>query len=85
MNIDKNTPNSTKKLFWDMDKEKLDTNLHKKNIIERIINYGMLADWSWLSSVYSKEDIINILNSKDKFNRKNIRSSALHLAFILFR
>jgi len=81
----KNIPLSIKKLFWDIDKEKLDANLHKKNIIERIINYGALADWKWLSSVYGKDTIIRIISSKDKFNRQNIRPNASHLAFILFK
>jgi len=85
MNIDKNIPFSIKKLFWDVNKEKLDADLHKKNIIERILNYGVLADWKWLSSVYGKETIIETLNSKDKFNRKNIRPSVWHLASILFK
>jgi hypothetical protein len=85
METNKNIPFSIKKLFWDINKEKLDANLHKKNIIERIINYGALVDWKWLSSVYGKKLVIDTLNSKDKFNRKNIRPSALHLASILFK
>lgn len=85
MDTNKNIPFSIKKFFWDANKDKLDANLHKKNIIERIINYGALADWKWLSSYYGKEVIINTLNSKDKFNRKNIRPSALRLASIIFK
>lgn len=83
--MNNNIPNVTKKLFWDINTEKLDINLHKKSIIERIINYGMLADWKWLSSVYNKKTILTILNSKNKFDRKNIRPSTLHLASILFK
>ena len=85
MDTNKNIPFSIKKLFWDVNKEKLDVNSHKKNIIERIINYGTLSDWEWISSVYGKETIKDILNSKNKFNRKNIRLSALRLASILFK
>ena len=85
MKTSKNIPNSVKKLFWDVNKENLDTDLHKKSITERVLNYGGLADWKWLSSVYGKETIIETLNLKDKFNRKNIRSSAWHLASILFK
>ena len=85
LNTGKNIPFSIKKLFWDVDKEKLNTDLDKKNIIERIINYGTLADWKWLSLVYNKEIILNILNSKNKFSRKNIRPSAWHLASIIFK
>ena len=78
-------PDSSKKLFWDMDKEKLDLNLHKKSIIERIINYGVLADWRWLSLVYGKSTITDFLRFKDKVGRENIRPSALSLASILFK
>ena len=85
MDTNKNIPFSIKKLFWDTNKEKLDTNLHKKNIIERTINYGVLADWKWLLSVYGKDVIKQTLNSKNKFNRQNIRPKAIHLASILFK
>jgi hypothetical protein len=85
MDINKKIPLSIKKFFWDADKDKLDANLHKKNIIERIINYGALTDWKWLSSYYGKEAIINTLNSKDKYNRKNIRPRASRLASIIFK
>ena len=85
MKTSKNIPFSIKKLFWDINKEKLDINLHKKNVIERIINYGELRDWKWLLMVYGKKAIKETLNSKDKFNRKNIRSSAQQLASILFK
>jgi len=81
----KNIPSFTKKLFWDVNEEKLDTILHKKSIIERIINYGTLADWKWLSSVYDRNTIINISNTKDKFGRKNIRPSAEYLASLIFK
>ncbi len=72
-------------LFWDVRKDKLNTKLHKKSIIERIINYGTLKDWKWLSSVYDKSTIISTINSEDKFGRKNIRPSAKYLALILFK
>lgn len=85
MNTNKNIPFSIKKLFWDINKEKLDANLHKKNIIERIINYGVLSDWKWLYAEYGKESIIETLHSTDKFNRRNIRPNALHLASLLFK
>jgi hypothetical protein len=85
MNTEKKIPFSIKRLFWDINKEKLDINSHKKNIIERTINYGVLADWKWLSSVYNRKTIMNILNSKNKFNRKNIRPRTQHLASILFK
>jgi len=85
MSTEKKIPFSIKKLFWDIEKDDLDIVLHKKNIIERIINYGILADWQWLSSTYSKEEIRWVLDPENKLNRTNIRPSALHLASILFR
>jgi len=81
----KNIPPFIKKLFWDTNKEKLDTDLHKKSIIERIINYGTLTDWKWLSSNYGKDTVITILNTKNKFDRKNIRPNAKYLASLIFK
>jgi hypothetical protein len=74
-----------KKLFWDADKEKLDADLHKKSIVERVINYGTLTEWKWLSSVYGKDIVLNIVSKKDKFSRKNIRPTVARLASILFK
>lgn len=85
MSINKNIPSFIKKLFWDINKEKLNTDLHKKSIIERIINYGNLADWKWLSFVYDKNTIINTINAEDKFGRKNIRPNAKRLASLFFK
>ena len=81
----KEIPHHIKRFFWDVDKKKLDLNLHKKSIIERIINYGTLDDWRWLSLTYGKLAISDILKFKDKFNRRNIKPKAESLASILFK
>jgi len=85
INSAKKIPYSVKTLFWDMNKEKIDLDLHKKSVIERIINFGNLADWKWLVSFYGKPAVKGVVSSKDKFGRTNIRKSAERLASILFK
>jgi hypothetical protein len=70
-------------LFWDTDPQKIDLNKNKRYVIERVINYGTLAEWKWLSSVYTKKDISEGLKAKGKFQRSNIRKSAARLASLI--
>lgn len=73
------------RLFWDMDIHKLDTNTHKKTIIERILNDGNLSDWRWLVSVYGNQNIKEALGKKYLFERNNIRTQARLLAGMLVK
>lgn len=44
-------------LFWDVDRDKLDWNKHLAFIIERVLEYGLLADWKLLRSCVSVQEI----------------------------
>ena len=47
-------------LFWDVDKSAIDKDLHKKFIVKRVLEYGLLSDWIIISKYYKKENIAAI-------------------------
>lgn len=50
----------TKGLFWDVRPEQLDWDRNKRQIVERVITRGMLADWKTIKSVYGIAGIADI-------------------------
>ena len=46
-------------LFWDTDSKKLDLNVHKRFVIQRVLEYGLLKDWLLLSNNFSFSEIAN--------------------------
>jgi hypothetical protein len=44
-------------LFWDTDKNKLDINANKAQIIQQVLEYGLLADWVIIQNVYGLDTI----------------------------
>lgn len=44
-------------LFWDIDKEDLDMEMHKTYIITRVLDYGMWEDWKLIRDYYSISEI----------------------------
>lgn len=56
-------------LFWDTDKEKLDLEKSKEQIVYHVVEYGLMKDWKLLQKVYPKEtlkEIVINLRSLDK-------------------
>lgn len=47
----------SKHLFWDLDKTKLDSQKNKKQIIQRVLDYGLLSDWKIIQNYYGIEEI----------------------------
>lgn len=74
-------PHSIARFFWDTDPSVLNVTKHKSIIIARVLNYGTLADWSWLVRTYGKNDISSMIVKPD---RTSIREPAARLAGILF-
>jgi hypothetical protein len=44
-------------LFWDTDKSKLDLDANKAQVIQQVLEYGLLADWLIIFNVYGLESI----------------------------
>lgn len=44
-------------LFWDVDKSKLDLNKRKAFLVNRVLDYGVMADWNQLVSDLGIDEI----------------------------
>lgn len=53
--MDAGLPASIQKLLWDADIRSLDERVHRRLIMERVLNYGALADWRWLVARYGAD------------------------------
>ena len=78
-------PPIIRRLFWDMDAQKLDIRAHAKTIIERVLNDGNLADWRWLVSTYGNGKIQSALAEKSPFGRGNVRQQSRRLASLVLK
>lgn len=47
----------SKVLFWDVDTTDFDFDKHKSHLIQKVLEYGNINDWSLLKSVYRLETI----------------------------
>jgi hypothetical protein len=54
-------PQHLKPLFWSYDFEALDTATMPKLIVSQVVQYGTMADWQWLITVYGKSEVEKIL------------------------
>lgn len=52
-----------KKLFWDVNTEKLFSEQNWYFIIERILEFGDIDDYFWMKSVFKKKQINNVIKS----------------------
>ena len=53
-------------LFWDVDVSNIDTKVHSKYIIKRVLQYGFYEDWKSLRKFYGLEEIVRTaVNIKD--------------------
>jgi hypothetical protein len=44
-------------LFWDVDVESLDLDRHKKWLVKRVLDYGLMKDWRLLYDLMGFEEI----------------------------
>lgn len=61
MNNDIISPPFRQSLFWDTDLKNIDTKKNARYIIERILKFGSLADYSWLKITYSPDEIREVI------------------------
>ncbi len=62
----------SKFLFWDSEFEKINTELHKNYIIERVMSRGLLMDFYFLLQLYTKEEITTALKKSRVLDRKTV-------------
>jgi hypothetical protein len=44
-------------LFWDVDKNKLDLEINRAQIIQQVLEYGLLQDWLLIKKIYGIQQI----------------------------
>lgn len=44
-------------LFWDMDLSQFDFEVHKSQLVFKVVTYGMMHDWELLQKAYSFESL----------------------------
>ena len=67
------SPLAKKSLFWDTNIDNIDLLKHKRYIIERILKLGTLTDYSWLSGMYSKDEIKEVIKrERSELDKKSL-------------
>lgn len=64
-------------LFWDIDKNNLDTEKSKKTIIRRVLSYGKIEDWHILVKIYGIREIALVSKSLRDLDLKSASFVAL--------
>lgn len=67
------SPLEKKSLFWDTDINNIDLLKHKRYVIERILKFGTPSDYSWLKSVYSGDEIKEVIKrERSELDKKSL-------------
>lgn len=61
-----------KKYFWDIDMDSLDTERHKKYILERLLEMGDEQAVKWMKEVYPNADILKVLKQSRNISKKSL-------------
>lgn len=72
MEVFKKTPLLERRLFWDVDGEKLEPERDWFFIIERIVEYGDLKDFEWLKENFPSEKIRYVLKTSRILSKKTL-------------
>ena len=63
-------PSNIKTYLWDVDISNLSAKDHAKFIIERVLEYGNFESLKWLMENFTKEQIINVLETSKRLSPK---------------
>jgi hypothetical protein len=67
------SPLTKKSLFWDADANKIDLTKNKRYVIERILKFGNLADYSWLKNLYKEDEIKEVIRrERSELDKKSL-------------
>ena len=59
-------------LFWDVDRNKLDWEKNKAQIVKRVLEYGLLHDWNILQQQYGIKKIGEICKELRSLDEKSL-------------
>lgn len=74
-------PEDLRPLLWSYEFEKIDPVKNKKTIVLQAINYGTMAQWSWLLQTYGHDGVREVLSTVPA---TSIRPQARRLAALVF-
>lgn len=60
-----------KPIFWDLDVERLDTQKHSYQIVDRILEYGNTPQVHWMFKTYPKKEIIEVVKKSRQLSPKS--------------
>ena len=64
-------PLKVKRLFWDVDREGVDLEVHRPYVIKRIMDYGDMEDVKWMLAIYPAKDITEVVKKSRGLSRKS--------------
>ena len=67
----KRVPKEVQRLFWDVKKGEVDTEVHRSYIIRRVMDFGNMADVKWMEETYSTERIVEVVKKSKGLSRKS--------------
>jgi hypothetical protein len=75
------SPLTKKSLFWDTDINTVDLVKNKRYVIERILKFGNLADYSWLKNMYKTEEIKEVITR----DRSELDKKSLNFWYFIYK
>lgn len=64
-------------LFWDVDSNKLNVVKHKKLIIHRVLEYGLMSDWRVIYTYWGIDEIAAVASTLKDIEQKTVSFIAL--------
>jgi hypothetical protein len=65
-------PNFSSHLFWDTDRNKLDTDRDKDYIIRQVLEYGLMDDWRLIKEIYGLDTIVASAKNFRSLDKKTL-------------
>jgi len=59
-------------LFWDVDRSKLDVDKHRRIVVQRVLEYGLMNDWKLIYRYYGIEDIAAIATTLRELDERAV-------------
>lgn len=77
-----NIPQSVKNTLWSYNIDKIDLQKNKDTIIFNVLNFGNLESAQWLQNVYSKNEIIDVIEESNtqKWSPKSLNYWATYFS-----
>jgi hypothetical protein len=69
----------SKHLFWDTDRDTLDFDKSKSQIIYQVLEFGTIDDWRIVQAVYDKETLRDVVTNLRNLDRVTLAFIAAYL------